>query len=87
MAFYTQLHMLVGPASELELWYLPRQSKALELAREARAEFIALHNQPAEAVVLGANKFVERMREVVVLFGPSSEEEKRAIAEKMKSFG
>ena len=85
MTFFAQLCVVVDPADELQRLYLARRSKALELAREARAELIALQNQPAEALVLGAQKAIERLREVRALLGPPSAEEMFLLWKKMKS--
>jgi hypothetical protein len=78
LIFCGQLRVLVDPADEVQRWFVASRLKAIEFAREVRAETIALLNQPQpekEALRLGLRKASERLSELIArLAGPSTEE-------------
>jgi len=74
--FYGQLCISVDPADEVQRWFLERRTKAIELTRSWREEFIALRNKPPELMLLGLQKVAVMLDEVKALVGqrPSVEE-------------
>ncbi|MGD0227253.1 MAG: HEPN domain-containing protein [Terriglobia bacterium] len=86
--FYSQLRLSIDPADEVQRWYVASRIKAIEFAREARAETIALLNQPhpeVEALRLGLLKASERLKELLALLARPSAEEMFLIWKKAKS--
>ena len=85
VTFHTLLCVSMDPANELLRWYLASRMKAIELARQARAEIIALRNQPTELVRLTLQNVDAKLSEVTAFIGPPSDEEIFSILKKTKS--
>jgi hypothetical protein len=84
LTFHLLLCVSIDPADELLVWYSERRLKAIESYHQLRSDIIALRNQPAESFTLGFKEaLVRRLKEVIEFLGSPSDEELRAIAEKM----
>jgi hypothetical protein len=85
LAFYALLCVSVDPADELQRWYFVRRTRAIELARQTREEMIALRDQPAESIMFGFQNAIEKLAQVSAFLGPPSQEELRAICERLEA--
>jgi hypothetical protein len=83
MTFHALLCVSVDPADPLQSWYSERRLKAIESYRHARADILSLQYRPGEAIQL-AQKIVGSLKDVIAFLGRPSDEELRAIAEKME---
>jgi hypothetical protein len=85
VTFYTLLRVSVDPANELLRCYLASRMKAIEITREARAEILALRNEPTESVRLTLQNVDAKLSEVTAFIGVPLDEEIRSIWKKTKS--
>jgi hypothetical protein len=87
LAFHALLRVSLDPGDELQRWYFERRTKAIELFRQSPKEMLAVPPNPnadAESVMVGFRRRVdELMTQVVAQLGPPSQEDMRALAERI----
>jgi hypothetical protein len=75
IAFYLQLRVSLEPTNEVQQWFRARLARGITLARETRAEILALGRAPTEVAVNVLQKAAVGLLDVkAFLASPSAEE-------------
>jgi len=85
ISFYFQLRVSLEPTDELQQWYRARLTKGFTLARDTRAEILALGRAPTEVAVTVLQKVAAGLHDVTTLLAPPTVDEFLDIWRKSKS--
>jgi len=85
IAFYLQLRVSLEPTEEVQQWFRARLTRGITLARETRAEILALGRAPTEVAVNVLQKAVAGLSDVKAFLAPPTVEEFLDIRRKSKS--